>query len=141
WWTAEDRKRFDERAACIVDQFNHFEIEPGVAHNGKLVAGESIADLGGAIVAYNAWQKSLEGKPRPETIDGFTPEQRFFLGFARARAANQTIEWARNRVLTNPHPVSKFRVNGPVSNMPQFATAFQCKTGDPMVRANSCAIW
>jgi putative endopeptidase len=141
WWTAEDRKRFDERAECIVDQFNHFEIEPGVAHNGKLVAGESIADLGGAIIAYDAWQKSLAGKPRPKNVGGFTPEQRFFLGFARARAANQTIEFARNRVLTNPHPISKFRVNGPVSNMPQFAAAFQCKSGDPMVRANSCAIW
>jgi putative endopeptidase len=141
WWTAEDRKRFDERAECIVDQFNHFEIEPGVAHNGKLVAGESIADLGGAIIAYNAWQKSLEGKPRPANVGGFTPEQRFFLGFARARAANQTPEFARTRVLTNPHPLSKFRVNGPVSNMQQFAAAFQCKSGDPMVRANSCAIW
>ena len=141
WWTAEDRKAFEERAACIVDQFNHFEIEPGISHNGKLVAGESIADLGGAIIAYKAWQKSLEGKPRPQNVDGFTPEQRFFLGFARARAANQTAEYARNRVLTNPHPLNKFRVNGPVSNMPQFAAAFQCKSGDPMVRANSCAIW
>jgi putative endopeptidase len=141
WWTEEDRKRFDERANCIVDQFNHYEIEPGVAHNGKLVAGESIADLGGAIIAYNAWQKSLEGKPRPQNVDGFTPEQRFFLGYARARAANMTIEQQRNVVLTNPHPISKFRVNGPVSNMPQFARAFQCKAGDPMVRATSCAIW
>jgi putative endopeptidase len=141
WWTPEDRKQFDARAACIVDQFNHFEIEPGVAHNGKLVAGESIADLGGAVIAYEAWQKSLEGKPRPANVDGFTPEQRFFLGFARARAANQTIEYARNRVLTNPHPINKFRVNGPVSNMPQFAAAFGCHAGDAMVRANSCAIW
>ena len=141
WWTETDRKAFEERAACIVDQFNHYEIEPGLAHNGKLVAGESIADLGGAIIAYNAWQKSLEGRPRPQNVDGFTPEQRFFLGFARARATNQTIEAARNRVLTNPHPLNKFRVNGPVSNMPQFAAAFQCKSGDPMVRATSCAIW
>jgi putative endopeptidase len=128
WWTEEDRKNFEARAECIVQQFGTYEIEPGLAHNGKLVAGESIADLGGAIIAYKAWQKSLEGKPKPGIVDGFTPEQRFFLGYARVRAQNATIEAQRNRVLTDPHPMNKFRVNGPLSNMPQFAAAFQCKS-------------
>ncbi|HET7437364.1 MAG TPA: M13 family metallopeptidase [Thermoanaerobaculia bacterium] len=141
WWTEEDKKNFEARAECIVNQFEGYYIEPETHHTGKLVAGESIADLGGAIIAYKAWQKSLVGKPKPQTIGGFTPEQRFFLGFARARATNMTIESARNRVLTDPHPINKFRVNGPLSNMPQFASAFQCHTGDPMVRATQCAIW
>jgi predicted metalloendopeptidase len=141
WWSEADKKNFAERAECIVKQFDAYQVEPGLTHKGKLVAGESIADLGGAIIAYKAWQKSLEGKPRPGTVGGFTPEQRFFLGFARARATNQTIEAMRNRVLTDPHPLNKFRVNGPVSNMPQFASAFQCKAGDAMVRANRCDIW
>jgi putative endopeptidase len=141
WWTEEDRKNFEARAECVVQQFNTYEIEPGLAHNGKLVAGESIADLGGAIIAYKAWQKSLEGKPKPGIVDGFTPEQRFFLGYARVRAQNATIEAQRNRVLTDPHPMNKFRVNGPLANMPQFAAAFQCKSGDPMVRQNVCEIW
>ncbi len=143
WWTPEDRKKFDERAECIVRQFNSFEIEPGLAHNGKLVAGESIADLGGLIIAWEAWQKSLEGKPRPQVVDGYTPQQRFFLGFARSRAGSVTPEALRMRIATDPHPATKFRVNGPLSNMSQFATAFGCKSGDAMVRmaGDRCEIW
>ena len=105
------------------------------------MAGESIADLGGAVIAWEAWQRSLQGKPKPPVIDGFTPEQRFFLGFARARASNTRIEALRLRINTDPHPANKFRVNGPLSNMPQFASAFQCKAGDSMVRADRCQIW
>ena len=143
WWTVEDRKKFEERAECIVRQFNSYEIEPGLPHNGKLVAGESIADLGGLIIAWEAWQKSLEGKPRPSVVNGYTPEQRFFLGFARSRASNATPEALRLRIATDPHPANKFRVNGPLSNMPQFSSAFACKSGDPMVRAANerCEIW
>ncbi|HKO58581.1 MAG TPA: M13 family metallopeptidase, partial [Thermoanaerobaculia bacterium] len=141
WWTEEDKKKFEERAECIVRQFDTYFVEPGLHHNGKLVAGESIADLGGLVIAYDAWQRSLAGKPRPANVDGFTPEQRFFLGFARSRATNVTPEAMRVRINTDPHPASKFRVNGPVSNMPQFAAAFGCKANDPMVRADRCDIW
>jgi predicted metalloendopeptidase len=141
WWTPEDKKKFDAKAECIVRQFDSYYIEPGLHHNGKLVAGESIADLGGAVIAWEAWQRSLQGKPKPPVIDGFTPEQRFFLGFARARASNTRIEALRLRINTDPHPANKFRVNGPLSNMPQFASAFQCKAGDSMVRADRCQIW
>jgi len=143
WWSDADLKAFKERAQCIIDQFNGFEVDKGLNENGKLVVGESIADLGGLVVAYAAFQKSMEGKPRPANIDGFTPEQRFFLGYARGWAANIRPELARLIVLQDPHPLSKFRVNGPLSNLPQFAAAFQCKDGDPMVRPEKdrCVIW
>ena len=143
WWSDADLKAFKERAQCIVNQFNGFEVDKGLNQNGQLVQGESIADLGGLVVAYAAFQKSLEGKPRPANIDGFTPEQRFFLGFARGWATNIRPEFARVLVLQDPHPLAKFRVDGPLSNMPQFAAAFQCKDGDAMVRAEKdrCVIW
>jgi putative endopeptidase len=143
WWSDSDLKAFQERAQCVIDQFNGFEVEKGLNQNGKLVVGESIADLGGLVVAYAAFQKSLEGKPRPANIDGFTPEQRFFLGYARGWTNNIRPEYARLLVLGDPHPLPKFRVNGPLSNMPQFAAAFQCKDGDRMVRPEKdrCVIW
>jgi putative endopeptidase len=142
WWSEADLKSFKEKAECIVNQFNGFEVEKGLNMNGKLVAGESIADLGGLVVAYAAFQKSQQGKPR-QTIDGFTPEQRFFLGYARGWAANLRPELQRLIATTDPHPLNKFRVNGPLSNMPQFAAAFQCKVGEPMVRPEKdrCQIW
>ncbi len=142
WWTAEDRKRFLQRAECVVQQFNGYEIEPGVAHNGKLVLGESIGDLAGARIAYLAYMKSLEGKPR-KVIDGFTPEQRFFLAWGQARGDSTRIEQQRLMVVTDPHPVAKYRVIGPLSNMPEFWKAFGCKQGDAMVRpeGKQCRIW
>jgi endothelin-converting enzyme/putative endopeptidase len=142
WWTDADKKEFTARAQCVIDQFNNFEVEKGLNENGKLVAGESIADLGGLVVAYAAFQKAMEGKPRV-TIDGFTPEQRFFLGYARGWATNMRPELQRMLVNVDPHPLAKFRVNGPLANMPQFAAAFQCKASDAMVRedAKRCVIW
>ena len=142
WWTESDLKNFKERAECVVNQFSGFEVEKGLNMNGKLVVGESIADLGGLVIAYAAYQKSQEGKPR-KTIDGFTPEQRFFLGYARGWATNMRPEVMRLITNTDPHPLPKFRVNGPLSNMPQFAAAFSCKVGDAMVRPEKdrCQIW
>jgi predicted metalloendopeptidase len=143
WWTDADMAKFKERAECVIQQFDSFEVEKGLFENGKLVVGESIADLGGLVIAYAAFQKSMEGKPRPADIDGFTPEQRFFLGYAFSWATNVRPEFARLMVQTNPHPLPKFRVNGPLANFPAFAEAFQCKVGDPMVRADKdrCQIW
>jgi putative endopeptidase len=141
WWTPEDRKNFDERATCVEKQFDGYEVEPGLHQNGKLVLGESIADLGGLAIAYAAYEKSLEGKPRPKDIDGFTPEQRFFLGWAQVWGANQRPEAARLQTKTNPHPLSRFRGNGAPSNLAEFAKAFGCKKGDPMVREQICKIW
>jgi putative endopeptidase len=143
WWTESDKKNFDARSECVVNQFTSFEAEPGLHLQGKLVSGESIADLGGLYVAYDAFMKSLQGKPRPANIDGFTPEQRFFLGWAQVWASKETPEFSRLLVQSDPHPLSRFRVNGPLSNMPKFAEAFQCKTGDQMVRrdAERCQVW
>jgi putative endopeptidase len=141
WWTKEDRAKFEERAACVTNQFNGYEIQPGLNINGKLTLGENIADLGGLKMAYRAYQKSLEGKPKPEKIDGFTPEQRFFLGYAQVWSTKSTPEFERQQVLTDSHSNARYRVNGPLSNLPQFAEAFGCKTGDKMVRTDSCLIW
>jgi putative endopeptidase len=142
WWTPTDFKNFRSRTDCVVNQFNGFEVEPGLFEQGKLVVGESVADLGGLTIAYRAFEKSQAGKPK-KLIDGFTPEQRFFLAWAQVWAGNIRPEEARNRVKTDPHPLSRFRVNGPLSNMPEFAAAYSCKVGDPMVRPpdKRCQIW
>jgi putative endopeptidase len=143
WWTPADLKNFESRSECVVNQFSGFEVEPGLNMTGKLVSGESIADLGGLTVAYAAFEKSLAGKPRPADIDGFSPEQRFFLGWAQVWAEKYTPESARLQAQSDPHPLSRFRVNGPLSNMPEFAEAFQCKVGDAMVRPaeQRCQVW
>jgi putative endopeptidase len=140
WWTPDDRKNFTDRADCVVNQFNGYEVEPGLHQNGKLVLGESIGDLGGVAIAYAAYEKSIEGK-RPKDIDGFTPEQRFFLGWAQVWGTNQRAEAARLQTNTDPHPLARFRGNGPLSNMEAFAKAFGCKKGDAMVREQLCKIW
>jgi endothelin-converting enzyme/putative endopeptidase len=142
WWTPEDRKLFLEKAECVVDQFNNYFIEPGVAHNGKLVLGESIGDLAGAQIAYRAYLKSLQGKPEPAAIGGFTHEQRFFISWGQARGDSTRLETQRLMVVTDPHPVAKWRVNGPLSNMPEFYKAFGCKESDAMVRGEKrCQVW
>lgn len=140
WWTPDDRKTFTERGDCVVAQFNGYEVEPGLHQNGKLVLGESIGDLGGLSIAYAAYEKSIAGK-RPKDIDGFTPEQRFFLGWAQVWGTNQRAEAARLQTNTDPHPLARFRANGPLSNMEAFAKAFGCRKGDAMVREQSCKIW
>ncbi len=141
WWTPEDRKKFEERADCVINQFGGYQIQEGLNINGKLTLGENIADLGGLAMAFAAYQKSLEGKPRPANIDGFTPEQRFFLGYAQVWSTKATPEFERQQVLTDSHSNARYRVNGPLSNLPIFAQAFGCKTGDKMVRADFCKIW
>jgi len=141
WWTAEDQKNFKERATCVSDQFDGYVVDGDLHENGKLVLGESIADLGGLTIAYAAYEKSLDGKPRPPEKDGFTAEQRFFLGWAQVWGANERIEYARLQTNTDPHPLARFRGNGPLSNMADFAKAFGCKKGDAMVREKICKIW
>ena len=142
WWTPEDLKNFKERGDCIVKQFEAYKYED-IHENGKLVEGESIADLGGLTISYAAFQKTLQGKPAPPPIDGFTADQRFFLGFAQVWAGDYRPEAARLLVRTNEHPLGQFRTNGPLSNMPSFAKAFGCSAGSPMVRSDTlrCRIW
>ena len=141
WWTDEDKSNFKQRAQCVSDQFDSYVVEGDLHENGKLELGESIADLGGLTISYAAYEKSLEGKPRPPTKDGFTPEQRFFLGWAQVWGANVRPEMERLLANTNEHPLPRFRGNGPISNMAEFAKAFGCKKGDAMVREQSCKIW
>jgi predicted metalloendopeptidase len=143
WWITEDRKNFDARAGCVERQFSSYKVGDDLYTNGKLVLGESISDLGGIALAYQAYQKSLEGKPRPQSIDGFTPEQRFFLGFAQIWGGSVRPEFVRLLTATNPHPLPRLRVNGPLSNLEIFARAFGCKAGDPMVclASERCRVW
>ena len=141
WWTEKDLKNFQERGECIAKQFDGFEVEKGLHENGKLVEGESIADLGGLTISYAAYEKSIEGKPREKDANGFTPEQRFFMGYAAAAASKMRPEFARLLANSDPHPLPQFRVNGPMSNMEAFRKAFGCQKGDAMVREDACRIW
>ncbi len=143
WWTAADRANFDKRAACIVDEYSALPVVPGITQNGKLVQGEAIADLGGLTIAYRAYQRSLIGKPHPAPIDGYTAEQRFFLGFAQEWAETDRPEYAKLLAKTDPHPAPGNRVNGTISNMPAFAQAWNCPATAPMIRpaARRCQIW
>ena len=143
WWTPDDLKKFHERAACVADQFENYYIEKDIHHNGKLVLGESIGDLGGAKIAYLAFERSMQGKPRPPDLDGFTPEQQFFIAWGQFRGDAMRPEAMRLLVQSDPHPVSKYRVNGPLSNLPEFQQAFHCKADAAMVRPpdKRCEVW
>ncbi len=137
WWSEEDLKRFQERSAKVVLQYDAFEVEPGLPVNGKLTAGENIADIGGLKIAYSAWQKALSRMPakdRDRKTDGLTPEQRFFVAYAQSWREKTRTEYLRLMVKSNPHSPPQFRVNGPVSNLPEFARAFGIKTGTSMAR-------
>ena len=139
WWTPVDAKEFQQRAACVDDEYSSFEVAPGVHVNGKLTLGENTADNGGVRVALMALLNTI-GKDGKK-IDGFTPEQRFFLAFGQVWCSNDREESLRLQVATDPHAPPKFRVNGVVQNMPEFREAFSCKAGQPMVKANVCRVW
>ncbi|HEX4826280.1 MAG TPA: M13 family metallopeptidase [Candidatus Polarisedimenticolaceae bacterium] len=143
WWTAGDLKKFQAQGQCVVDQFEGYFIEPGIHHNGRLVLGESIGDLAGAKLAFLAYEKSREGKPPEPTIDGFTPEQQFFISWGQWRGDETRPETQRRMVQGDPHPVAKYRVNGPLSNIPAFQQAFACKQDAAMVRPaeKRCEVW
>jgi putative endopeptidase len=135
WWTATDAAKYKTEADKVVEQFNAYTVVDTATHvNGKLTLGENIADLGGLKIAYLAMEKALAKNGRPGLIDGFTPEQRFFLGYAQVWRTLQRDEGAKTQVASDPHSPAKWRVNGPLSNMPEFHAAFGCKAGDKMVR-------
>ncbi len=142
WWTPDDLKHFEERTSCVVKQFEGYYIEPNIHHNGKLVLGESIGDLAGAKIAYLAFKKAQKQHPAP-AIDGFTPEQQFFIAWGQWRGDEIRPETQRVMIQGDPHPIAKYRVIGPVSNLSEFAEAFSCKAGTPMVRppADRCEVW
>ena len=141
WWSVEDAREFEKRAACIEKQYGDFVTVADVHVNGKLTLGENVADNGGARIAYMALLEALKDKD-PGKIDGFTPQQRFFLGFAQVWCGGIRDEAARLRAQTDPHSPGRFRVNGTLSNMPEFQSAFSCKAGQPMVRGEAaCRVW
>jgi predicted metalloendopeptidase len=140
WWTAEDAKAFESRADCVAKEYGGFSPVPGVNLNGKLTLGENAADNGGIRLAYMALVDSL-GKTVVPKMDGFTAQQRFFIGYAQIWCENATEEFSRSNALTNPHSPGQFRVNGVVQNQPEFKEAFACQTGDPMVSGNACRVW
>jgi predicted metalloendopeptidase len=142
WWTDQDKAKFETKAACIVNQFDAIDVGDGLRHKGKLVTGEALGDLGGLTIAYKAYKRSLNGKAAP-VLDGYTGDQRFFLSFARVWATSNRDEDKRLRLNTDPHPLGKYRANATLANMPEFAAAFSCKRGDPMVRPpeQQCKLW
>jgi len=144
WWTAEDAKEFEKRVSCIADEYSNFVAVDDLKLNGRLTLGENTADNGGARVALMALEHMIAedktGKAA-QKVDGYTPEQRFFLGFGRVWCEKRRPELARSQVLTNSHSPGKWRVNGVVQNMPEFQQAWGCKAGQPMVSANACRVW
>lgn len=142
WWTAKDGEEFEKRAGCVADEYSSFTAVDDLKLNGRLTLGENTADNGGARVALMALHDMMaQSKDSSKSIDGFTPDQRFFLGFARVWCENITPELLRELVRTDPHSPGKWRVNGVVENMPEFQKAFGCKAGQPMVSQNACRVW
>ncbi|HEV8336664.1 MAG TPA: M13 family metallopeptidase [Candidatus Polarisedimenticolia bacterium] len=143
WWTAEDLRGFQARTACVVNQFDGYFIEPEIHHNGKLVLGEAIGDLAGAKIAYRAYQISQQGKPPAPPVDGLTPDQQFFVAWGQFRGDEIRPETQRMMIQGDPHPIAKYRVIGPLSNLADFQRAFGCAADAPMVRpaASRCEVW
>jgi putative endopeptidase len=142
WWTKDDKQKFEERTKCVADQYAQYVVVDDIHINSRLTLGEDVADLGGEILGYIAWQDATKGKDL-KPVDGLTPEQRFFIGFAQWDCSNQRPEEMRLRALTDPHSPSQYRINGVVVNMPDFANAFSCKAGQPMVNPPEkvCKVW
>jgi len=143
WWTAEDSKEFEQRASCVADEYSSFTAVDDLKLNGRLTLGENTADNGGARIALMALHDLMaQSKQDPnKKVDGFTPDQRFFLGFGRVWCQNTTPELSRMLVRVDPHSPGRWRVNGVVRNMPEFQKAFGCKAGQPMVPENACRVW
>ena len=140
WWSGADKKEFDKRVSCIADQYAQYVVVDDIKINSRLTLGEDVADLGGTILAWLAWKDATAGQSL-ESRDGLTPEQRFFVGNAQWACANERPEDMRLRAMTDPHSPPAWRVNGLVPNVPEFAKAFACKPGQPMVKENVCRIW
>jgi len=140
WWAPEDSKAFDERVQCVRDQFATYTIVDDIKINSKLTSGEDVADIGGTLLAYIAWKEATKGKEL-KSIEGFTPDQRFFIGFAQWACNNTRPENERVNAVTNPHSPGKYRINGIVTNLPQFRDAFKCGEQAPMVKEKACKIW
>jgi predicted metalloendopeptidase len=145
WWTEADSRQFDERTQCFVNQYDNFEVLPGLRANGKLTLGENIADNAGVRLAYTAWMSALDDQEKAALerpgADGLTPVQDFFLTYAQLWCQNMNEAYMRQRTISNEHSLPPLRVNGVVQNMLEFRTAFSCKPPDKMVRQSTCRLW
>jgi putative endopeptidase len=140
WWTDADRKEFEQRAKCVVDQYSGYTIVDDIKINGKLTNGEDLADLGGTLLAYLAWKEDTKDQ-KLEPLDGLTPDQRFFVAYGQSWCTNERNEEKRLRATVDPHSPEQYRANGVAANMKEFSAAFHCKPGQPMVRENACRVW
>jgi endothelin-converting enzyme/putative endopeptidase len=140
WWTEKDAAEFSKRADCVADQYAQYKVVDDIKINSRLTLGEDVADLGGTRLAFIAWKHATAGR-QLEPKDGLTPEQRFFVGMGQWACGDERPESKRLNAITNPHSPLEYRINGVVSNMPQFSEAFSCKPGQPMVRAQVCRVW
>ncbi|WP_433974308.1 M13 family metallopeptidase [Tunturiibacter lichenicola] len=140
WWTPADAKGFEDRINCVRDQYAQFIVVDDIHINSKLTSGEDVADLGGTLLAYIAWKKQTAGQ-QLANVEGFTPDQRFWVGMAQWACENERPENLRVSAVTNPHSPGSARINGVVSNLPEFQRAFSCKAGQPMVHAPTCKVW
>jgi putative endopeptidase len=142
WWTKEDDAEFRKRVQCVADQYAQYTVVDDIKINSKLTLGEDVADLGGTIIAYLAWKEATQGQ-KLEPRDGLTPDQRFFVGFAQWDCGGETPESKRLHAQLDPHSPAEYRINGVVVNIPEFAAAFSCKPGQPMVKEPDkvCRVW
>jgi putative endopeptidase len=142
WWGKKDGKGFEKRAACVADQYAKYTVVDDIKINSKLTLGEDLADLGGLVLALSAW-KAHTANMKLSSAEGLTPEQRFFVGFAQWDCNNVRPEAARVKAATDPHSPGRYRINGVVVNMPEFAQAFACKPGQKMVKTEKerCKVW
>jgi putative endopeptidase len=140
WWTPADAKAFESRVSCVRNQYAQYVVIDDIHINSSLTLGEDVADLGGTLLAFMAWKHATENKTT-EPIEDLTPEQRFFIGMAQWACGDQRPESKRLHAVTDPHSPDEYRINGVVSNLPQFGDAFGCKPGQPMMRVNACRVW
>jgi endothelin-converting enzyme/putative endopeptidase len=141
WWTEASAKAFTERADCLVKQFDGYVVSGGVHLSGRLTLGENIADLGGIKLSYAAYQTAKQGVPPSPDVAGFNEDQQFFVSFAQGWCTKETPEFEQLHAKTNPHADPRYRVNGVVVNVPEFAQVFGCKAKSPMAPENRCTIW
>ncbi len=141
WWTKKDAAEFEKRTACLTDQYGKFIVIDDVHINSKLTLGEDLADVGGVVLGLIAWKAEMAEHPEPERTDGFTPDQRFFLGAAQWACSNERPEQLRLHAATDPHSPGRYRVNGVLANFKDFETAFACKPGQPMAPVTRCRVW
>ena len=140
WWTPKDAKAFEERVDCVRNQYKNYVVVDNIHINSSLTLGEDVADLGGTLLAYLAWKHATENQ-NLQPADNLTPDQRFFVGMAQWACGEERPEMKRMRATIDPHSPPEFRINGVVANLPQFAAAFGCKAGQPMVHVPACRVW